>query len=162
MITFDATFFALVGFVLFFALLIYLKVPAQVAKALDDQSAAIARELNEAERLRAEAQALLASAEAQKVAADREAAGLIAHAKEQAEALVAEARAEHAEAMTRRRRQADERITRAQEQAEADVRAAAAESAIAAAERLLRERLDADGHRKIVAEGVRELERKLG
>lgn len=162
MITFDATFFALVALVLFFALVIYLKVPAQLAKALDDRSQAIAKELNEAQKLRDDARALLRSAEAQKIAAEREAAGILAHAKEQAETLIADARTEHSEAMTRRRRQAEERIARAEEQAEADVRAAAAEQAIAAAERLLRERLNADGHAQLVAEGVRELERKLG
>ena len=162
MITIDATFVALVALVLFVGLLFYLKAPAQVGKALDDRSAAIGHELREAERLRDEARALLSSAEAQKLAAEREAVSIIAHAKEQAQTLVAEAQGEHAEAMARRRRQAEERIARAEEQAEADVRAAAAESAIAAAERLLRERLGPDAHAQIVANGVRELERKLG
>ncbi|MBL8549181.1 MAG: ATPase [Hyphomonadaceae bacterium] len=162
MITIDATFIAFVALVLFIGLMIYLKVPAQVGKALDDQSAKIAAELKEAERLRDEARALLSSAEAQKIAAEREATTIIAHAKEQAQALVAEAKSEHTDAMARRRRQAEERIARAEEQAEADVRAAAAESAVAAAERILRERLDAQAHAQIVQDGVRDLQRKLG
>ena len=57
---FDATFFAFVGLVLFLLLLVYLKVPGMMASSLDKRAANIREELDQAKRLREEAQALLA------------------------------------------------------------------------------------------------------
>ena len=56
----DASFWALVALVLFFALIMYIKVPGFVTKALDDRSDKIRGDLEEARRLREEAQQLLA------------------------------------------------------------------------------------------------------
>jgi len=148
--------------VLFIVLLAYLKVPRMIAKALDDRSASIAKELNDARRLREEAQALYAEYEAKKAAAEVEAREIIAHAREQAVLLTQEARADHVQALERRRRQAEERIARAEQQATADVRAAAAEAAVAAAERMLREQLTPEAHADLVAKGVTELREKFG
>ena len=46
----DATFFALVGLVLFFVLLAYLKVPGMIGKSLDERADNIREELAEAKR----------------------------------------------------------------------------------------------------------------
>jgi F-type H+-transporting ATPase subunit b len=158
----DATFIALVALAIFVGLIIYLKVPAMIAKALDDRAAGIAKELDEARRLREEAQALYAEYQAKKAAAESEATEIVAHAREQAALLTQEARAEHAVALERRRRQAEERIARAEQQATADVRAAAAEAAIRAAERMLREELTPDAHAELISKGVSELQEKFG
>ena len=48
----DASFWATVALVLFFALIIYLKVPGMLTKALDDRSDKIRNDLEEARRLR--------------------------------------------------------------------------------------------------------------
>ena len=66
-----ATEVAFVGLVLFVILLIYLKVPAMIAGALDNQSQAIAKELHDARKLREEAEALLAEYEAKRAAAEQ-------------------------------------------------------------------------------------------
>ncbi|MGE0828301.1 MAG: ATP F0F1 synthase subunit B [Hyphomonadaceae bacterium] len=160
--TFDATFVAFLALAIFVGLMIYLKIPAQITKALDDRSAQIAKELTEARKLREEAQALYREYEAKKAAAEKEAKDIIAHAKEQADLMSAELRVQNEEAIKRRRQQAEERIARAAQQAEADVRAAAADAAIRAAERILREDLDATAHARLVSEGARELEKKFG
>ena len=52
----DATFYALVGLIIFLALLAYLKVPGMMAKALDERADKISAELAEAKRLREEAE----------------------------------------------------------------------------------------------------------
>ena len=159
----DATFIALVAFCLFFVVLLYLKVPAMVMNMLDQRSQAIAKELHEARRLREQAEALLAEYKAKHAAADAEAKTIVAHAQEQAEALVQEIRTQMSAAIARRQRQAEDRITQAQAKAEADVRAAAAEAALAAAERMLRERLDANAQADLVSQGVSEMQtRKFG
>ena len=56
----DPAFWALVGLVLFFAIVIYLKVPGMVAAGLDKRATTIRGELDQARKLREEAQALLA------------------------------------------------------------------------------------------------------
>src|SRR5262245_59891097 len=88
----DATFVALLAFVLFFIVLIWLKVPGMLINALDARSQAIAKELHEARRLREDAERLLAEYQAKQAAAEVEAEAIVAHAKEQAAALAAETR----------------------------------------------------------------------
>jgi F-type H+-transporting ATPase subunit b len=160
--TFDATFIALVAFLLFFVLLAYLKVPGMIFSALDTRSAAIGHELHEARRLREEAEALLADYQAKHAAAEEEAKTIVAHAQEQAASLVEETRAQMSAAIARRQRQAEEGIAVAEQKAEAEVRAAAAEAAIAAAEKMLRERMNADSQAALVAEGAKDLARQFG
>jgi F-type H+-transporting ATPase subunit b len=160
--TIDATFIALIAFLLFLGLMVYLKVPGMIATALDTKSQAIAKELHDARRLREEAEALLASYKAKQAAAESEAVAIVEHAKEQAAAVVEETRVQMAAAITRRERQAEDRIAQAEAKASADVRAAATEAAIAAAERMLREQLDADAQSALVSQGVSELKAKFG
>ncbi|MES1199541.1 MAG: hypothetical protein ABUS48_06140 [Pseudomonadota bacterium] len=65
-------------------------------------------------------------------------------------------------ALARRQRQAEDRIAQAEGKAEADVRAAAADAALAAAERMLREQLDGKAQSELVSQGVADLARKFG
>ncbi|QGZ95788.1 F0F1 ATP synthase subunit B family protein [Terricaulis silvestris] len=161
--TFDATFFAFVAFAIFFAVLIYLKIPATIMSALDARSAEIAKELHEARRLREEAEKLLADYQAKKATAEAEAKAIVASAKEQAAAVAEETRVSMIAAMARREKQADDRIASAGTKASDEVRAAAAEAAIAAAERLIRERMNDTAQAGLVAEGVSEMtKRKFG
>jgi F-type H+-transporting ATPase subunit b len=161
--TFDATFFAFVAFAIFFVVLIWLKVPGTIISALDARSAEIAKELNEARRLREEAEKLLADYQAKKATAEAEAKAIVASAKEQAAAVAEETRQSMMAAMARREKQADDRIASAGSKASDEVRAAAAEAAIAAAERLIRERMNDSAQAGLVAEGVSEMtKRKFG
>jgi len=155
----DATFIAFVAFAMFFAVLFYFKVPGMILKALDQRSEAIGKELHEARRLREEAEALLKSYQAKHVAAEAEAATIVAHAKEQAQVLAEEIREQMSAAIARRERQAEERIAQAQAKAEADLRAAAVEAALAEAEKMLRAQLDAGAQTELVNQGVRDLPR---
>jgi F-type H+-transporting ATPase subunit b len=160
--TFDATLVALIAFLAFFALMAYLKVPGMILSALDARSAAIGHELHEARRLREEAEALLADYQTKHAAAEAEAETIVANAKEQAASLVEETRAQMSAAIARRQRQAEEGIAVAEQKAEAEVRAAAADAAIAAAEKMLRERMNAEAQAKLVADGAKDLARQFG
>ena len=158
----DATFVALVAFILFFGVVIFFKVPGLILTSLDNRSQAIAKELHDARRLREEAEALLAQYKAKQAQAEADAQTIVAHAKEQAEALGEEIRAQMQAAMARREQQAKDRIAQAEQKAADDVRAAAAEAAIAAAERLLRQRMTPEAQARLVAQGAQELARKFG
>lgn len=157
----DATNIAFVALALFVVLLVFLGVPAKIMAALDSQSQAVAKELREARRLREEAEALLADYKAKHAQAQAEAAAIVEAAEEQAARVAAETRASILAAIERRERQAEERIASAEAKAADDVRAAAIEAAMAAAERLIRERLDAQAQAGLIAEGVGELRRKF-
>lgn len=157
-----ATEIAFVALVLFIALLVYLKAPEQVMKALDGRSQAIAKELHEARRLREEAEALLAEYQAKRAAAEADAKAIVESAKEQAAAVAEETRKSMMAAMARREKQAEDRIASAEAKAADEVRAAAAEAAIAAAERMIRERMSEQAQSALVVEGLSELKRKFG
>lgn len=160
--TYDATFFALVAFVLFFVVLFWLKVPGMILSALDARGQAIAKELHDARRLREEAEKLLAEYRAKRAAAEAEATSIVETAKEQAALVAEETRTSMMAAMARRERQAEDRIAAAGTKASDEVRAAAAEAAIAAAEKLIRAQMTDATQAKLVSAGVAEMARKFG
>ena len=126
-----------VGLILFFVILAVAGVPKLVAGQLDAKAAKIQSELDEAARLRAEAEALLAQIRADKAEADAQAKAMLAAAEADARLMEAEARAKLEEALTRRQAMAERRIASAEAQATAEVKAAAADVAAQAAETIL-------------------------
>jgi F-type H+-transporting ATPase subunit b len=136
----------LVGLLVFFGLLIYLKVlPGALFKALDAHAEKIKAELDEAHQLREEAQALLAEVKAQRDEAERQAAGMIQAAKADAALIASEAKARLEEQITRRAEMAERKIAQAEAQAAADVKSAAVDLAAQAAEQILVARLASGG-----------------
>jgi F-type H+-transporting ATPase subunit b len=125
------------GFVIFLCLLAYLGVHRKLVDALDGRGARIRSELEEAHRLREEAQALLLEFERKGREAESEAQAIIAGAKAEAERLAGEAKARMEEFVARRTKMAEAKIGQAEAQAVADVRSAAADAAVAAAEKIL-------------------------
>jgi len=126
-----------VAFVIFVGVLIYYGVHTMVTGALDQRSARIRTDLDEARRLKEEAAALLAEYRRKQQTAEREAAGIVAGARAEADRLAVEARTRMDEFVARRTKMAETKIAQAEAQALADVRAAAAEAAVAAAEKIL-------------------------
>jgi F-type H+-transporting ATPase subunit b len=126
-----------IAFLMFLGLLAYLGVHRKVAGSLDQRQARIKSELDEARRLKEEAQALLAEFERKGREAESEAAAMIAGAKADAERVAAEAKTKMEDFVARRTKMAEAKITQAEAQALADVRAAAADAAVAAAEKIL-------------------------
>ncbi len=110
----DNSFFALVALVIFLALLGYFGVHKIIAKMLDGKIAQIEADIAEAKRLRAEAAALLAEYGQKRVAAEKEAEGIITAAREEAERLTAEAQASLADLVTRRTKAVEDKIAQAE------------------------------------------------
>jgi F-type H+-transporting ATPase subunit b len=156
-----AEFWVAVAFLAFLLILAYYKVPAMIAKALDDRAAAIRKELDEARRLREEAQALLADYQRKHRNAGQEAEAIVEQARREAEAFARETRKSLAETVERRRRQAEDKIARAEAQATEDVRAAAVDMAIAAAEKILREKTAGAAGAALIDESIRTLKTRL-
>ena len=150
-----------VAFVLFVILLLYLKVPAMVAKMLDERAATIAKDLAEARKLREEAQALLASYQKKRVEAEKDAADIVAQAKTDAEDYAAEARRKLGETIERRTRQAEQKIAQAEAGAIKEVRAIAAGIAIAAATGLAAEAVKGAKGDALIAQSIDAVKNRL-
>ena len=141
----DNSFYALVALVIFVAMAIYFGVHRIVAKMLDAQIKKIADELAEAKKLREEAAALLVEYEQKRVAAEAEAEGIIAAAKEEATRLTAEAQVSLNDLVTRRTKAVEDKIAQAEAQAVAEVRARSADVAIEAARLVLTDEMNRKG-----------------
>ena len=157
----DPVFWVMIAFIGFVALLIYYGVPGAVGKALDDRATAIRADLDEARRLRDEAHALLADYQRRSREAEDETKTILEQAKREGEALAAETRKNLQESVERRTKLAEEKIERAEAQALSDVRTAAVESAIAAAEKILKSRVAGATADTLIENGIRDLDGKL-
>lgn len=153
----DASFFVAVGFILFILLLAYLGVHKQIAGALDGRAKQIGDELAQAQKLREEAAAVLASFEKKKVEAEAEAQAIVAQARTEAELLAKETRERLQEFVARRTKQAEQKIAMAEAQATSDVRAAAADAAVKAAEIVLKGETAGATGAALVDKGIAEL-----
>ena len=142
---FDATFVATVSLFCFLALMIYLKVPGMITKALDGRISKIETDLAEADRLRAEAKALLESYATKRAEAEKEAEDIVLAAREEAFRLTAEASASLETLVARRTKAVEEKIAQAEQQAVAEVRARAADLAVEAARVVLQQQMGQKG-----------------
>jgi F-type H+-transporting ATPase subunit b len=157
----DPEFWVGIGTLIFIGIVLWQKVPALVAKSLDARAAAIAKELEDARRLREEAEALLAEYQKKRAAAETEAGAILTEAKAEAERYAAESRAAIRAQIERRAKQAEDKIAQAEAQAVAEVRALAADAAVAAAERLIAARLDNNRAADLVNRAIGEVPSKL-
>lgn len=156
-----AEFWVAVAFVIFCGIVIYVGAHKQIFAALDQRSARIKAELDEARRLRDEAAALLAEYQRKQADAEKEAAGIITGAKAESERLAAEAKTKMEEFISRRTKMAETKIAQAEAQALADVRAAAAEAAVTAAEKILTETVKGKVSDDLIVQGIADAAAKL-
>ena len=159
--TFEAEFWVAVSFVLFLLILAKFGVHRKVLGALDERRAGIKADLDEAQRLREEAKAMLADAERKRQAAQQEAEGIIEGARAEAERLAGEAKQKVEEFLARRTKMAENKIAQAEAQALADVRAAAAEAATGAAERILAQTAKGKVAEDLIQRGLDDVRKKL-
>ena len=157
----DASFWALVGLILFLALLAYLKVPGMITGSLDNRAKRISDELDEARKLREEAQALLAEYQRKQRDAEQEAADIVAQAETNAERMAADAKQALEELIARRTKMAETKIAQAEAQAMQEVRAAAADAAVAAAERILSSKVTGKAADDQIAASIAEIKSRL-
>lgn len=157
----DETFFALVGLLLFIAVIIYYKVPGMMAKSLDERADQIRNDLSEAKRLREEAQHLLVEYQRKRKEAEVEAANIIAAAGREAELLTAEAKKKTEEFVARRTAISEQKIKQAELDAIKEVRFAAVDLAIAAAEAVITRKADAGVQAKLFQTAVADVKARL-
>jgi F-type H+-transporting ATPase subunit b len=157
----NAELFVAVGFVLFVLLLGYLGVHKTITGALDGRIASITHELEEARRLRAEARALLASYQEKLKHAEEQAAAIVEQARLESEMLAKETAQRMVDFVERHRKQAEVQIAMAESQATSEVRAAAVDAAVKAAEIVLRQQTAGAGGSGLIAQGIDDVKRLM-
>ncbi|MEA2878658.1 MAG: F-type H+-transporting ATPase subunit b [Hyphomicrobiales bacterium] len=157
----EPEFWVAVAFLIFVGILVYVGVPKMLLGALDDRAKRVQAELDEARRLKEEAQKLLAEYKAKQRQADEEAVAIIEGAKAEAERIAAESKTKMEEFVARRTKMAETKIAQAEAQAVADVRAAAAEAAVTAAEKILTESVKGKVADDLLTRGIGDVKTKL-
>ena len=156
----DPTFWVAVAFVVF-VVLVFKPIKGALIGGLDAKIAEIRQEVEEAEKLREEAQSLLANYQRQQRQAIQDAEGIVARAKEEAERHRAEADEAMKDMVRRQEEQAREKIAQAEAAAIQEVRSMSVELAMAAAEKLLADRLAGDEGSRLIDNSIEDIPRKL-
>jgi len=153
----DSTGWVSLSMLVFLGVLMWKKVPALIGRALDGKIAAIRSQLDEAAKLRTEAEALKAEYEAKIASVAKEADAMRAAAEQEAADLITAAQADVEALIVRRRRMAEDKIGAAERAAVADVRARAASAATAAAATLIKENHGASADKSLVDDMISKL-----
>ena len=150
-----------IAFIILMGLFGYLGIHHTVLKALDNRSARIKSELDDARRLKDEAAKVLDEYKARRASAEREAEDIISSAKAEAERIATDAKVKMEDFVARRTKTAESKIALAEAQALADVRAAAADAAVAAASTVLSQTVKGEVAENLLAKGITEAREKL-
>ncbi len=156
----DPTFWVAVAFVIFFAAA-GKKIASALTGALDARGAAIAKEIQEAERLREEAQHLLAEYKRKQRDALSEAEEILNHAQIEAKRLTAQAEQDLEAALKRREQSAMEKIAQAEAKALQEVRDQAVNLAMVATAKLLESHMDSARANDMVEQSIKSLSGRL-
>jgi F-type H+-transporting ATPase subunit b len=157
----NSTTWVAVAFVILMLMFIRAGVPSMITKALDDRAAGIKAEIEEARRLREDAEKLLADYKRKYAEAETEAKAIIDNARREADAMKIEADRSLKETVARRTKQAEDKIARAEAQAVGEVRAAVVETATAAAQKLLAEKATGANGAALIDQSIRDLKSRL-
>lgn len=156
----NSTFWVAIAFVIFLALALRPGVKA-LTTMLDERAARIRSDLDEAQRLREEAQTLLATYQRRQRDALKDAEAILEHARDEADRLRRTAVTDLDAALARREAQAMDRIAQARQAAIQDVRNQAVDVAIAAAERILRDQLQGTKADRLIDDSIADLPNNL-
>jgi len=157
----NTDFVVLLAFLLFIAILVYFKVPGMMGKMLDGRAEGIKNEIEEARKLREDAQSLLASYERKQKEVQEQADRIVASAKQEAAAAGEEAKADLAKSVERRLAAAEEQIGSAEAAAIKEVRDQAVLIAVAASRDIIGKQMTAADGNKLIDEGIAQVDAKL-
>ena len=135
----NTDFIVTLAFLLFIGILVYFRVPQIVGGLLDKRAEGIRADLEEARRLREEAQEIYASYERRQREVKGQADEIVANAKREAIAQADKAKADLATSIQRRLKAAEDQIASAENDAVRAVRDSAVQTAVAAAGEVLRQ-----------------------
>ena len=157
----NTDFIVLLAFILFLVILAYFKVPTMIAGMLDKRAEDIRSELDEARRLREEAQEVLASYERKLREVEGQANQIVEHAKTEAREAADQAKGQIESSIERRLQAAQDRIASAEATAIREVRDRAAEIAVSAAGEVIAGRMSDAERARMIDEAIGTVDQKL-
>jgi len=157
----NTDFVVLIAFVLFIAVLVYLKVPGLVTGILDARADAIRSDLEEARTLREEAQKILADYERKQREVAEHAENIVAHAKDEAANAAVQAKEDLKASIARRLAAAEDQIASAQDAAVKEVQDKAVNVAVAAAKDVIAKSMTAKDAGGLIDTAIGDLGGKL-
>ena len=156
----DPEFWVLIAAVIFVAA-VWKPARKAVLGSLDERGARIRAELDEAQKLREEAEQLLAQYQQREREAAAEAEAIVAHAREEAERIAAQSARDLDAALVRRQRLAEERIAQAEAKAVDEIRAVAVDVAIGAAREVIVAQIDEERGAALLDAAIAALPQRL-
>lgn len=137
------------------------KVFHRIGNALDKRGERVRAELDEARRLRGDAEALLREYELKRANAEKEAEAIVTAAREEAERMTREAEERLNAFVARRTKAAEDKIAAAEQQAMIEVRDAAIASAVSASETVLRRQASGPDGERFMRDGLGHIRGRL-
>lgn len=144
-----------------FAVIAYKLGRKSILNGLDARIDEVKNEIETAERLRVEAQELLAQYQRKQRDAEKEAQEIVSRAQTQAETMAKASEAELNETMARREAQLTMRLKRLEENAIAEIQSHAAELAVTATTEMISQTLDADTNNALNDQTIASLAKDL-
>ncbi|MBI1393491.1 MAG: F0F1 ATP synthase subunit B [Alphaproteobacteria bacterium] len=157
----DTSFWVSLGFLVVVGLLLYMGAHTSITKALDARAQRISDELDEARRLREEAQELLAQYQRRQREAEDEAQAIVEQAKRDAKRLAASMREKINEQIDRREKSAAQKIARAEAQAITEIRGQIVDAAVNATQIIIRDRMDQSAQSALAEKALDDLRARL-
>jgi F-type H+-transporting ATPase subunit b len=159
---YEAEFWVAAAFAIFLIIVFRVGAHRSILGALDNRSAKIQAELDEAKRLKEEAEKLLAEYMKKQREAEGEAKAIIDQANAEAKQIAADAKTRLEEFIARRTKMAETKIAQAEQQALGEVRAAAADAAVKAAERIVAETAKGAEGQALLETAIKDVKARLG
>ena len=160
-IFYNSNFVFLLALILFFGIIVYYGVHKLIFRGLDERAKRIRDELDEARRLREEAQKTFADFERKSREVGAQAEEIVEHAKVEAERAGEKAKVDLKESIERRLKAADEQIAMAEREAVREVKDRAVRVAVAAAAEVMRERMSADKADALIDQSIESVGSRL-
>jgi F-type H+-transporting ATPase subunit b len=159
---YEAELWVAVAFAVFLIVVFRFGVHRSLLGMLDQRGAKIQAELDEAKRLKDEAEKLLAEYKRKAREAEGEAQAIIAAANTEAKQIAADAKTRLEEFVARRTKMAETKIAQAEQQAMTEVRAAAADAAVKAAETIVAETAKGAEGKALLETAIKDVKSRLG
>ena len=159
--TFDATFWVAVSFVIFFGALVYLKIPKKINEVLSGMISGIKNEIDESEKLRSETKNMLDEAQKKLDSADKEVNKMLKQAKDDGEKLVLEMNEKFHNSSEIKKNAAQQKINQMKENAIKDIKNTSIKIAIESVKKIISTSVDKSKLDKLFDKNLEETKAEL-
>ena len=159
--TIDATFWVAISFVLFFALLVYFKIPQKINEILSQLISNIKNEIDESEKLRNEAKTLLDNSQTKLDNASSETNKIINQAKRDSERLVIELNEKFHKSAEMKKKLAETKINQMKETAIKEIKDTSIKIAVDSVKKIISTSVDKNKLDKIFEKDLEEAKTEL-